>query len=240
MVLNIHMVSINYDTFNLKVSRPPSKLEVQAKEDIQYVRNVFLQLTIHSAVSAVRELQAPVQITAKPMIQSISSKIKIGQVFNPSDVILAVDGVEIKSLNEYYALRYSWNLKYGDKHVYTVLRDGYTLQIPITFNVKEGPNLVTGISVYDTITEGLSADVSDLFNYDSALQGNSSGLMITLELVQQMLGSDLTKGYKIAGTVTTELDGKVGPVSSIEEKIKTADKEKVKIIFYPNFIQYDI
>ncbi len=58
--------------------------------------------------------------------------------------------------------------------------------------------------------------------------------MFSLEIYNQLMEEDLTKGYKIAGTGTIDSEGTVGPIGGIDQKIVAADKAGAEIFFAPN------
>lgn len=64
--------------------------------------------------------------------------------------------------------------------------------------------------------------------------GPSAGLMFTLEILNQLLDEDITKGYDIAGTGTMAADGKVGRIGGIDQKVMAADNEGIEIFFAPD------
>lgn len=63
--------------------------------------------------------------------------------------------------------------------------------------------------------------------------GPSAGLMFTLEILNQLIPEDLTKGYRIAGTGTIDPEGKVGAIGGIQHKIIAAHKKKADFFFAP-------
>lgn len=63
--------------------------------------------------------------------------------------------------------------------------------------------------------------------------GPSGGLMFSLQIYDQLTGSDLRNGRKIAGTGTISLDGSVGEIGGIDKKIIAANAEGAKIFFAP-------
>ncbi|WP_168735625.1 YlbL family protein [Cohnella fermenti] len=63
--------------------------------------------------------------------------------------------------------------------------------------------------------------------------GPSAGLMMTLEIVAQLTGEDLTKGYQVAGTGTIEAKGNVGQIGGIQYKLMAADREKADYFLVP-------
>nr|WP_191567668.1 hypothetical protein [Metabacillus idriensis] len=51
----------------------------------------------------------------------------------------------------------------------------------------------------------------------SNIGGPSAGLMMTLEIYNQLTIEDYTKGYTIVGTVTNDENGTVGPIVGISQ-----------------------
>ncbi|RUS44904.1 S16 family serine protease [Cohnella sp. AR92] len=59
----------------------------------------------------------------------------------------------------------------------------------------------------------------------SSYAGNSAGMMLTLELVQQFGDVDLLKGYSVCGTGTIEENGEIGSIGSLRMKLISAERE---------------
>jgi len=71
------------------------------------------------------------------------------------------------------------------------------------------------------------------FKFKASESGPSGGLMITLSIYEKYTKEDITKGKKIAGTGTIEMDGTVGEISGIKYKIIGASKSNVDVFFVP-------
>lgn len=67
--------------------------------------------------------------------------------------------------------------------------------------------------------------------------GPSAGLMFSLEVLNQLLPYDLTKGYQIAGTGTISSEGKVGQIGGIEHKVLAAEREGAHVFFCPKDLE---
>lgn len=52
--------------------------------------------------------------------------------------------------------------------------------------------------------------------------GPSAGLMFTLEIMDQLTEDEITKGFRIAGTGTISIDGTVGPIGGVHQKVYAA------------------
>lgn len=69
---------------------------------------------------------------------------------------------------------------------------------------------------------------------ESNIGGPSGGLLQTLSIYNMLVKEDITRGLKIAGTGTIRVDGSVGYVGGIKQKIATAYFNKVDLFFIPN------
>ena len=53
--------------------------------------------------------------------------------------------------------------------------------------------------------------------------GPSAGLIFTLSVYNSLISQDMTGGRRIAGTGTINLDGSVGPIGGVKQKIFSAE-----------------
>ena len=102
-----------------------------------------------------------------------------------------------------------------------------------TITLKEIPGTEVkraglGITYADSKTIETTPEVS---MKTEEIGGPSAGLMFTLEILNQLLPEDLTKGYKIAGTGEMHMDGKVGRIGGIDFKVIAADRDGMEIFF---------
>ena len=70
------------------------------------------------------------------------------------------------------------------------------------------------------------------YEYGNAM-GPSGGLMQALFVYESLTGGNLTKGLKIAGTGTVDVNGNAGLIGGIKQKIYTANANGVDIFFVP-------
>ena len=93
----------------------------------------------------------------------------------------------------------------------------------ITSNVYEYKGIkLLGIGL-QTVKEYKTTPKVDI-KFNKSESGPSGGLITTLEIYNQLVKKDLTKGHTIAGTGTIEEDGTVGQIGGIEYKILGAEK----------------
>ena len=63
--------------------------------------------------------------------------------------------------------------------------------------------------------------------------GPSAGMMMALNVYNLLIESDITNGKKIAGTGTIEIDGSVGPVGGVKQKVIAAKRANASLILVP-------
>ncbi|HTP08180.1 MAG TPA: S16 family serine protease, partial [Anaerolineae bacterium] len=63
--------------------------------------------------------------------------------------------------------------------------------------------------------------------------GPSAGLMFTLAVYNAVTSTDITGGHKIAGTGTINLDGTVGPIGGVQQKVAAAEAAGAEYFLSP-------
>ena len=63
--------------------------------------------------------------------------------------------------------------------------------------------------------------------------GPSAGMMMALNVYNLLTENDITNGKKIAGTGTIEIDGSVGPVGGVKQKVIAAKRANASLILVP-------
>ena len=64
--------------------------------------------------------------------------------------------------------------------------------------------------------------------------GPSAGMMMALNVYNLLTEEDITNGRKIAGTGTIEIDGSIGPVGGVKQKVIAAKRANASLILVPN------
>ncbi|WP_045515398.1 SepM family pheromone-processing serine protease [Neobacillus niacini] len=149
----------------------------------------------------------------------------------PGDRIIEVDGQKFASSENF--IEFVGKKNAGDQVVLTIKREDKTKIVEVTVQpFKEDPKKIgIGISLVDD--KEIIVDPKVTVKTDE-IGGPSAGLMFSLEIYDQLMEEDYTKGYKIAGTGTIDSKGGVGPIGGIDQKIVAADKAGAEIFFAPN------
>lgn len=161
-------------------------------------------------------------------------KVKDGgpadDILKPGDRITAIDGKTFDSANGF--TDYIQSKQPGDKIEVTFHRNHEVLTKEIILDhIDEIDKPGIGISLVED--KDIKSDPKVEIDTDQ-IGGPSAGLMFSLEIYNQLVEEDISKGYIIAGTGTISPDGKVGPIGGIDQKVVAADKAGAEIFFAPN------
>lgn len=147
------------------------------------------------------------------------------------DRIYKVDGHQFPSSEKF--IEYVGKKRAGDKVTLTYLRNGNTKSVTLSLQPFKEDTSKVGIGISLVDDKEIIVDPKVKIKTDE-IGGPSAGFMFSLEIYNQLTKDDLTKGYQIAGTGTIEVDGTVGPIGGIEQKIVAADKAGAEIFLAPN------
>ena len=147
------------------------------------------------------------------------------------DLIISINNEEIKSTSEFIALLRTYEI-------------GDTVSIGLIRNDKETSietKLIEHIDYENEPMVGfLASTPNQRFVFPITVDietgnvgGPSAGLMMALNVYNSLTEEDLTKGTKVAGTGTIEIDGSVGPVGGVKQKVIAAKKAGSTLILVP-------
>jgi len=94
-------------------------------------------------------------------------------------------------------------------------------------------NGTCSIGIYLSYISEINSTVVDYTLVDTDTGGPSGGLMQSVYIYNQLTELNLGLGLKIAGTGTISVDGSVGAIGGIRQKILTADINNIDVFFVP-------
>lgn len=118
----------------------------------------------------------------------------------------------------------------GDIIKVKVLRDGKEKLVDAKVYQSED-DLKIGVSVVNTYDIKTKPEVE--IKTKASESGPSGGLMTALSIYNALTKEDLTKGRKIIGTGTINMDGTVGEIGGVKYKIMGAEKKGADIFLCP-------
>lgn len=148
----------------------------------------------------------------------------------PGDVILAVDGKQVRTLRNLYARMLAHRV--GDTVAFTIRRDARTLvEKMTTVGAGKGKDrrAIVGIQPEQALDIRLPLKV----RIDAgSVGGPSAGVAFALEVMAK-LGRNVVHGMKIAATGEIFADGSIGPIGGIKQKTIGAREAHVDAFLVP-------
>jgi PDZ domain-containing protein len=147
-----------------------------------------------------------------------------GRLF-PGDRIVAIDGEPIDSYQE--AGQVIRSIEPGTEMVFELDVDGAFEDARFARErCIEGERPIVGVNMVDAFPFPISISSGEI-------GGPSAGLMFAVGLYELMTPEDLTRGRFIAGTGTLGLDGAVGPIGGIRDKLVAAREAGAEVFLVP-------
>ena len=146
-------------------------------------------------------------------------------VIEPNDQISAVNGTEVSSVKE---LRVALQTNGADTAAsLDIVRSGVAQTVSVTPIDNDG-----------TIVAGVNVSVEYDFPFEVQIQldkvgGPSAGLMFALGIIDKLTPGALNGGQEIAGTGTIAVDGSVGPIGGIRQKLYGAKDDGAEFFLAP-------
>ena len=140
----------------------------------------------------------------------------------PGDVITGVDGQPVATTAD--LIRLIGRQQAGDSVHLQTMRAGAQREVAVRLLPPAAPG---GSARLGITVESAGLDYKLPFPVKIVPQkivgGPSAGLIFTLAVYDALTPGDLTGGRKIAGTGTINLDGAVGPIGGVEQKVAAAE-----------------
>jgi PDZ domain-containing protein len=153
------------------------------------------------------------------------------KAIHPGDRIFKVDNLSVETAET--LIEYVSNKQEGDVVEIVLERKGEELSVPIPLKSFPGNEEQVGVGIQLVTDRNVLVEPEVLIKTDE-IGGPSAGLMFSLEIYNQLIEGDLTKGYNIAGTGTVNYEGKVGPIGGIKQKVVAADRAGADFFLAPN------
>ena len=154
--------------------------------------------------------------------EEAKTNLKIG------DIILEVNGEEISSLTDLQQVIGALNK--NEKVNIKVLRNNKNKECyATTYETDDGIKI--GVSLINTYEYEESPQVT--LKAKASEMGSSGGLMMSLTVYNQLVDEDITKGKKIVGTGTIDIDGNVGEIGGVKYKLIGAVNKKADVFICP-------
>lgn len=128
------------------------------------------------------------------------------------------------------------NSKIGDTISIEVENKGKTYHRKSTLIEMDGKPVI-GIMLTSEKTIETEPKIVD--NFAATESGSSGGLMLALEIYDNITNKNISKNRKIAGTGTIDEYGNVGQIGGVKYKLKGVYNDGIKIFLVPNGENYE-
>lgn len=185
----------------------------------------------NAIMSAFREAGLPYETKYEGVyVLSTLEDMPAYKVLQAGDRIVKVNGDKLTSSDQ--LMTYIQEQKEGSSIQLEVVRGEDTIETSVKTKMNpENDKIGIGIILVDDI----SVETDPKVKIDSSsIGGPSAGLMFSLEIYNQLVKEDITKGYMIAGTGTIDENGNVGAIGGIDQKVVAASESGADIFFAPN------
>jgi Lon-like protease len=165
-----------------------------------------------ATVVALREVGYRIEPSGVEITQVVSGAPADGRLA-AGDRILAADGRAVDSIEEVRAA--ITRHRSGERVAFRVRRGQAEKNVSVPVRLADNQPRV-GILLRDLFPD---LPVKVTIETENNIGGPSAGLMFTLSIIDKLTPEDLTGGRRIAGTGEIALDGSVGPVGGVAEKL---------------------
>ena len=201
-----------------------SQVSNESMEEIFLRNKVMLDNSIQNAIFvAYNKANKDINIKGREnyvIATTLDNGIKVG------DKIISANGIEIENVD---MLKEIIN-KSSDYITLKVLRDDEELTLNVKVEEEDG-NKIIGILVITNYIYELDPELE--LSFKDSEGGSSGGLMISLNIYNALTNGDITKGKKIAGTGTIDINGNVGAIDGVKYKMLGAVSNDADIFLCP-------
>lgn len=210
-----------------EVEYPPGRDSDQIKAE---TKEQMVQSQDAAKIAALRFLGEEVS-TEGIVVTSVSPKMPAAGKLRAGDQLKTVDGVPATSATD---LRDKIRArKPGDTVRIGYERDGKPAVATMETVASPGDSeqAVIGITPGERCPCTMPFEVN--IGFGENVGGPSAGLMFTLGILDTLTPGELTRGMSIAGTGTMDVDGQVGPIGGIKQKLIAAKRKGAVAFLVP-------
>ena len=148
-----------------------------------------------------------------------------------NDLIVSINNELVKSVSEFISMLRTYEI--GDIVNIGLIRNEQELNIET--------KLIEHVEYENEPMVGFLASTPNqqfIFPFEVDIKtgnvgGPSAGMMMALNVYNLLTEDDITNGKKIAGTGTIEIDGSIGPVGGVKQKVIAAKRANAGLIHVP-------
>lgn len=199
----------------------------EGETDQEYRRRVLQQMEDSNYLSIVVALDY-LGYDKSVVVTEVLEDVPASDLIEPGDVVVSFSGETVTTYEDLPSALEDHAA--GDLVDMSVERDGNIVDLTIELAEQEedpGEPMI-GITLRELIDPPLPVEIRA-----GDVGGPSAGLMHTLAIIDSLTEGELTKGRVIAGTGTIALDGSVGGVGALRQKVPAAEAASAEFMLVP-------
>ncbi len=227
--LPFYLIAKILPSWDLVKNEDVAYAENETMEDVKIRDHIYYEET-NSVAKELGYIKSNTKYTKENIVYHIiyvdpgsKSKLKIG------DQILSYDNISYTGIDN--LAEYTNTKKVNDEINFLVKRDKKEIKIPAKIYSYQD-RLITGIITIETYD--IISDTQRNIKSKTNENGPSGGLILSLAIYNSLVKEDITKGNKIIGTGTIDINGNVGEIGGIKYKLAGAVKDKADLFIVPN------
>ena len=227
------LINDSYDLYPREVILPdgvtPKELSEISIQNMRTSENVAIAVALKNVGYEISSKGDGVSVVGLLDDSPVKKKLKKGDLLN------SINNKEINSTTEFIATLRTYSI-------------GETVSIGL---LREADGEIKQMFVETTLIEHveyegepmvgfLATTVNERFDFPFEVDiktgnvgGPSAGLMMALNVYNNLIPEDITNSLVVAGTGTIEIDGSVGPVGGIKQKVIAAKRAGAELILVP-------
>ena len=227
------LINESYDLYPREIILPdgvtPKELSEISIQNMRTSENVAIAVALKNVGYEISSKGDGVAVVGLLEDSPVKDKLKKG------DLINSINSTDIFSATEFIATLRTYSI--GETVSIGLLReiDGVKKQIFVKTTLVEHVEYKG-----EPMVGFLATTVNERFDFPFEIDiktgnvgGPSAGLMMALNVYNNLIPNDITNSMIVAGTGTIEIDGSVGPVGGIKQKIIAAKRAGAELILVP-------
>ena len=227
------LVNPSYDLYPKELILPdgvtPQELSEISIQNMRTSENVAIAVALKNIGYEIETKGEGVAVVGLLDDSPVKNKLKKGDLLN------SINNVQIFSATEFISTLRTYSI--GETVSIGLIRvvDGISEQLFIETTLIEHVEYKG-----EPMVGFLATTVNERFDFPFEVDiktgnvgGPSAGLMMALNVYNNLIPQDITNSMVVAGTGTIEIDGSVGPVGGIKQKIIAAKRAGAELILVP-------
>lgn len=205
------------------VRRPGETAEEYRTRNLQ-----SMDVSVHTSIVVALDRLGYELDDAEIVVSGILEDVPADSDLDPGDVILGVEDTTLQRADD--LVEYIAGRQPGDTLKLEIMRDDETIdaKVELTSREDDPSAAMLGITVQEMVDPPLDIDIET-----DKVGGTSAGLMNAIAIMDLLSPGNMVNGHTVAGTGTLDLDGNVGTIGGIRQKVVAAKEVGAEFVIVP-------